>query len=107
MKDIVAYVFLFALYFTLALNWVGGGKLAHGEMLGWSALGQNLLLFAAAATLARWSILAFKPRRNALRKGQKIVGVEEPAPDSVIDVVQPQNLKRETQKPKLKRRRLL
>ncbi len=105
MKDAVLFVFLFALYFVLALNWTRAGSGTQVSMLGWAELGYNLVLFFGAATLARWSVMAFKARAAGLMQGQKIVGVEEATADSVIDVVQPKKLTRETEKPKLKRRR--
>ncbi len=107
MKDVVIYVFLFALYAVIALQYFGGDAQSRSATPSWQTLGHNLLLFAAAAALARWSVIAFKRRPQRLIDGQKIVGIEEATAESVLDVVQPKLLKRETQKPKLKRRRRL
>lgn len=107
MKDVILYVLLFGLYASLALFFFGGDAAARSAAPSWQTLGNNLVLFAAAAAVARWSVMAFKPRAPRLIEGQKIVGVEEAGPDTVLDVVQPKILKRETQKPKLKRRRRL
>jgi hypothetical protein len=105
MKDVVFYVFLFLVYGILALNF-GTAQNAGGEpVLTWKTLGFYFCLFAAVATLARWSVMAFKRRTDQLLKGQKIVGVEEGEGEHVIDVLKPALLKREEKKPKLKRRR--
>lgn len=105
MKDVVLYVFFCLLYGVLAVRWVPAEGLV-GDVLGWQALGQAVLLFAGVATLARWTVLAFKPGPERLKAGQQIVGVEEPEADRVIDVVNPVALKREEKKPRLKKRRL-
>ncbi|AFM14462.1 hypothetical protein [Turneriella parva] len=105
MKDVILYVFLFGLYAVLGLLFFGGDAAARAAAPTWQALGQNLVLFGCAAAVARWSVMAFKPRAHRLLDGQKIVGIEEAGPDTVLDIVQPKTLKRETQKPKLKRRR--
>ena len=105
MKDLVLYVFFCLLYGVLAVRWVPAEGLV-GDVLGWQALGAAVLLFAGVATLARWTVLAFKPGPERLKAGQQIVGVEEPEADRVIDVVNPVALKREEKKPRLKKRRL-
>ncbi|HMV34398.1 MAG TPA: hypothetical protein PKM44_02625 [Turneriella sp.] len=105
MKDVVLYVFFCLLYGVLAVRWVPAEGLV-GDVLGWQALGEAVLLFAGVATLARWTVLAFKPGPERLKAGQQIVGVEEPEADRVIDVVNPVALKREEKKPRLKKRRL-
>lgn len=105
MKDALFYVFLFGLYALLGVLFFGGDAAQRAAAPSWQTLGHNLLLFGSAAALARWSVMAFKPRPQRLLEGQKIVGIEESAADTVLDVVQPKTLKRETQKPKLKRRR--
>lgn len=104
MKDVVFYVFLFALYGVLALNYLSGQGTAE-QVLTWKTLGLHLALFAGVATLARWSVMAFKRRADRLLKGQQIVGVEEGEADHVIDVLKPAVLKREEKKPRLKRKR--
>ena len=105
MKDVVLYVFFCLLYGVLAVRGVPAEGLV-GDVLGWQALGEAVLLFAGVATLARWTVLAFKPGPERLKAGQQIVGVEEPEADRVIDVVNPVALKREEKKPRLKKRRL-
>ncbi|GAB4435524.1 MAG: hypothetical protein OHK0011_18700 [Turneriella sp.] len=105
MKDVVLYVFFCLLYGVLAIRWIPLEQ-SGAEILGWWGLGEVLLLFATVATLARWTVLAFKPRPERLKAGHKIVGVEEGEPDRVIDVVNPVALKREEKKPRLKKRRL-
>lgn len=105
MKDVALYVFLFGLYAVLGLLFFGGDAAARSAAPSWQTLGHNLMLFGGAAAVARWSVMAFKPRPQRLLGGQKIVGIEETGADTVLDIVQPKVLKRETQKPKLKRRR--
>lgn len=105
MKDVVLYVFFCLLYGVLAVRWVPAEGLV-GDVLGWQALGEAVLLFAGVATLARWTVPAFKPGPERLKAGQQIVGVEVPEADRVIDVVNPVALKREEKKPRLKKRRL-
>ncbi len=104
MKDVALYVFFIALYGVLALRWFGAERPA-AEVLSWQEFGEVVMIFAAVAALARWTVLAFKPRPLRLRAGQTIVGVEEPEADRVIDVVSPVALTREEKKPRLKRRR--
>jgi hypothetical protein len=106
MKDVVLYVFFCLLYGVLAIRWLPAERL-NAEILGWRGFGEALLLFVGVATLARWTVLAFKPRPLRLKAGQQIVGVEEPEPDRVIDIVSPVALKREEKKPRLKKRRRL
>lgn len=105
MKDVLFYVFLFGVYGILALQWLAGQNTGEDSVLTWKSLGLHACLFIAVATLARWSVMAFKRRADRLLKGQKIVGIEEGEADHVIDVLKPAALKRETKKPKLKRRR--
>lgn len=103
MKDVIFYVFLMLLYGVLGIGFLAEPKQAE---LTWKQLGQTFLLFALAATLARWTVLAFKKRPERLLAGQKIVGIEEGDVPSVLEVVKPQKLRREEKKPKLRRRRL-
>lgn len=104
MKDVAFYVFFCLLYGVLALGcWPVEGL--GNEVLPWRGLGELLLLFAGAATLARWTVLALKPRAARLNAGQSIVGVEEPEPDRVMDIVRPVALRREERKPRLRKRR--
>lgn len=103
MKDVIFYVFVFLLYGLLVLGYIVEPKQAD---LTWKYLGQTFVSLALAATLARWTVLAFKKRPDRLLAGQKIVGIEEGDAPSVLEVVKPQKLKREDKKPKLKRRRL-
>lgn len=105
MKDVVLYVFLFALYSVLALKVAPLNIEMTGEVLSWETFGRYLLLFAGSAMLARWSVLAFKPKPERLLSGQKIVGIEEQVGDQVLDVIRPQQLRRELKKPKLKGRK--
>lgn len=107
MKDALLYVFLFALYGILALHLFAAELRLSMDIVTWPALGRVVLLFAGVATVARWTVMAFKPRADRLLAGQKIVGIEEQEGENVIDVLRPQPLKRETKKPKLKRRRFL
>lgn len=104
MKDVGLYVFFCLLYGVLALHWLSPGAV-QADVLSWSALGETLLIFACVATIARWTVMAFKPRPGRLKAGQRIVGVEEPEAGRVIDVVNPVALKREEKKPRLKKRR--
>ena len=55
MKDVVFYVFLFALYSVLALKFFALPATQHEDMLTWDSLGRVLLVFVGAATVARWS----------------------------------------------------
>lgn len=105
MKDVVLYVILFAVYGVLALNYQAGQNTGSEPVLTWKTLGMHMVLFAAVATLARWSVMAFKKRADRLLKGQRIVGVEEGEAEHVIDVLKPAVLKREEKKPKLKKGR--
>ncbi|MBN8222092.1 MAG: hypothetical protein J0L53_14305 [Spirochaetes bacterium] len=105
MKDVVFYVFLLGLYGVLALNFGLAPGAAAEPVLTWRSLGTHFAVFAAIATVARWSVMAFKRRSDRLLKGQKIVGIEEGEADHVIDVLRPAVLKREEKKPKLKRKR--
>jgi hypothetical protein len=113
MKDVVLYVFFCALYFVLALRFipidmvgaVGWGATGGSvEVLSWRTLGEVFLLIAGVATIARWTVIAFKPSPQRLKPGQKIVGVEEPEADRVIDVLSPVALQREVKKPKLRKK---
>lgn len=103
MKDMIFYVFLTCLYGILGLAYFGETQQAE---LTWKYLGQVFLLFALSATLARWSVLAFKKKPDRLLAGQKIVGIEEGDAANVLEVVKPQKLRREEKKPKLRRRKL-
>jgi len=105
MKDVVLYFFFCLLYGILTLHWRPPQALG-AEILSWSAFGEVLLVFVSVATIARWTVMAFKPRPDRLKAGQQIVGVEEPEAEHVIDVVNPVVLKREEKKPRLKKRRL-
>ncbi|MBS0619653.1 MAG: hypothetical protein JSR44_15820 [Spirochaetes bacterium] len=105
MKDVLLYVCLLALYSAVALHFFGGRADGAAIELTWKELGTLFALFAAVATLARWSTLAFKKRVGRLLPGQKIVGVEDGEAAHAIDVVKPQLLKREEKKPKLRRRK--
>lgn len=102
MKDVVGYVFLFLLYAILA---VGFWADARPGDLSWKFLAEIFLLFVAAATLARWTVMAFKKRADRLLPGQKIVGIEEGESPSVLEVVKPRKLRREDKKPKIRRLR--
>lgn len=102
MKDVTFYVFLFLLYGILGLGYFTESRPAD---LTWKYLGQVFLFLALAATLARWTVIAFKKRPDRLLAGQKIVGIEEGDAPSVLEVVKPQKLKREEKKPRLRRRR--
>lgn len=104
MKDVVFYVVIFAVYGVLALNYLSGQGAAE-PVLTWKTLGLHMAIFAGVATMARWSVMAFKQRTDRLLKGQKIVGVEEGEAEHVIDVLKPAVLKREDKKPRLKRKR--
>lgn len=104
MKDVVFYVVIFAVYGVLALNYLSGQSTAE-PVLTWKTLGLHMAIFIAVATVARWSVMAFKRRTDRLLKGQKIVGVEEGESEHVIDVLKPAVLKREDKKPRLKRKR--
>ena len=104
MKDVGLYVFFCLLYGIVALHWLSPVAF-QADILSWRAFGEALLIFACVATIARWTVMAFKPRPSRLKAGQQIVGVEEPEGDRVIDVVNPVVLKREERKPRLKKRR--
>jgi hypothetical protein len=108
MKDVLFYVFFFILYSLFALRF-GEFNLSSdaGSVVTWGALGRIILLFAFCATVARWTVLAFKRRGPKLLAGQEIVGVEEEAGEHIIDVVKPSLLRREVAKPKLKKKRPL
>jgi len=105
MKDVLLYVCLLGVYSAIALHFFGGRVDGAAIELTWQKLGALFVLFAAVATLARWSTLAFKKRIGRLLPGQKIVGVEDGEAAHAIDVVQPQLLKREEKMPKLRRRK--
>lgn len=107
MKDVVFYVFLFALYAVLSLKLFGGPLVSYDDPLTWESLGRVLLMFIGSATVARWSVMAFKKRAPGLLTGQKIIGIEEQQADNVLDVLKPQKLRREEKKPRLKRRKFL
>lgn len=107
MKDVAFYVFLFVLYSVLALKFFSVPLMGSEETLNWETFGRVLLIFTVSATLARWSVLAFKKRAQTLLAGQKIIGIEEAEAENVIDVLRPQKLRREEKKPKLKRRKFL
>lgn len=103
MKDVIVYGVLFAVYAILALNWYHHDSGAE-PALTWQHLAWYVILFTGVGALARWSVMAFKPRPERLLKGQKIVGIEEGEAEGVLEVIQPKILKRETKKPRLKRR---
>lgn len=106
MKDVLFYVFLLFLYGVLALRLAPSFLTPEASTLSWRTLGELLLFFAGVATLARWTVMAFKARPARLIDGQKIVGVEEGEAERVIDVVKPVTLRKEEKSPKLKKRRL-
>ncbi len=107
MKDLVLYAFLLALYSLLALRLFALPLFSYEETLTWEILGQVLLVFISSATLARWSVIAFKKKVPGLLSGQKIIGIEEQQAENVLDVLKPQKLRREEKKPRLKRRKFL
>lgn len=106
MKDVILYVFLFALYAVLGLRFAPAGD-ATADVLSWELLGRYLLIFFMAGALARWTVLAFKKRPPGLISGQKIVGIEEPEAEQLMDVLKPEKVKKELKKPKLRKRRFL
>lgn len=104
MKDVVLYAFFCVLYAILGWRYFAPEGVDE-PVLTWQLFGAHLLFFAAVATLARWTVLAFKKRPERLPAGQTIVGVEEPEVPSVLEVVKPVVLAREQKKPRLKKRR--
>ena len=69
MTDVVFYVFLLGLYGVLALNFGLAPGAAAEPVLTWRSLGTHFAVFAAIATVARWSVMAFKRRSDRLLKG--------------------------------------
>jgi len=98
LRDTLGYAAIFLLVAAVGLPLVR----EEGDLT-WKTLGKTVCFFTAAAVLARWCVIAFKARQHLTAPGQKIVGIEVPAPESVLEVVKPQSLKREDKKPKLKR----
>lgn len=108
MKEFLAFAFLFVLYTLLGLNiFATAPGIEEARTVSWTDLGKIMVLFLAAGTAARWSVMAFKRRPGRLLAGQKIVGVEEPSAGTVLGVVKPEQLEKESTKPRLKKRRLL
>ncbi|HRP69341.1 MAG TPA: hypothetical protein PLY93_07405 [Turneriella sp.] len=103
MKDVVLYVFFCSVYGIIALHFFAK-NIPTGSTVTWYALGYHALLFTAVATLARWTVMAFK-KRNRLLKGQKIVGVEESVAPPVIEVIKPVVITQEIKKPRLRKRK--
>lgn len=98
-RDIAGYAFLFCLFAVVGLRF-----LPPESETSWAGFGRLLIFFTSAAILARWAVLAFKKRVALTAEGQRIVGVELPQAETVLDVLDPQTLKRELKKPKLRKR---
>lgn len=109
MKDLFLFTFFSVLYLSLGLGLINEvpTMLLRFEYVSWPLLGKILLWVFSSLALARLTVVAFKPhiRNWGMPEHQIWSGVEEEAPQGVLDVIHPQKISIEQKSPKLKKKR--